>query len=77
VTRMYRWALAHARNESAWASKRTLHRHAHAVALAYAREFDLAGEDAQQSLKAWAEIYFDEPQDLGGVWEWTASQRSE
>lgn len=70
VTRMYRWALAHAAAERAWASKRTLHRHAYAIACAEAREHGLTGEDASKSLRAWQEIYFEQPPVSEGLWFW-------
>lgn len=73
MTLMYRWALAHERAQNAWRRASMQRKHAHAVAVAYARELSLPPEERSKSRAAWAEIYFEQPADPKGVWDWTTA----
>lgn len=73
VTREYAFAVAHARNERAWASKRAMHRHAHAVACAVAREIQAMDGGDPKTRRAWAEIMFEQPEVSEGTWSWEAA----
>ena len=74
VTRMYRWALAYERAQHAWADPRAQRRQAHAVACAWARELSLSDVDRRERCQGWAEVAFDVPADLLGLWEWTVAE---